>query len=191
MSKRIEDSLSGCSIWIGNYVAPNSGYPILLCVSESKKEVKHYLKVYRGLTKDQYEIIHRDVSYGEIFTHYEKFIISEWNGHRIPSIDQIILSLVPDIKTKMLEDVVIKLNTISEYCEDIKQVSREESAVLAHAVRILVRFDHNSKIINKLNEFYLDEILFAPIKEHIQNISATIEMMNLDTQWKDVMYYND
>lgn len=190
MSKRIEDSLSGCNIWIGSYITPESGYPILLCVSESKKEVKQYLKAYRGLSKDQYKIIHRDISYGELITHYEKFVISEWNGHHIPAIDQMTMSLIPDVKTRMLEDAIIKLNAVAEYCNDIKQVSKEESAILARAVNILIRFDHNTKIVNKINELYLNEVLFAPIEFHLQNMNITIGMLNLETQWKDAMYYD-
>lgn len=190
MSKSLDEILSGCHIWVGYYVPSDGKTPILLCVSESKKEVKQYLKTYRGLSKGEYQIIHEEVSYGDLLAKYENYIIGEWNGHRIPFIDQMTMSLVPDFKSRFLKDAILELHHIAGYSEDIQQITREEKAILKRGVQILLRFDQNKKILDRLSIQYLNDTLFAPIDQHLKNTDAAVQILNLDSQWRDSIHFN-
>lgn len=180
----MRNDLNGCWVYCGYYtLSPKN--PTLLCVSDTRKMVKNYLKIYRRLSKEEYSIEKIFVSYIRLIDDLDIYVISEWNGHYIPAIDQIHIGTLENQNTEFLFNSIRNLNRVVGYVRDIKGVSKEDISILSLAVSVLLKISKKVNIGKKFDEIYQNEILYAPIEEHIKHINDTINLMCLNRETND------
>lgn len=177
-------NMDGCWVYCGYYTFRPEN-PVLLCVSDTKKLVKSYLKAYRGLSKEEYRIEKSYVSYIQLIDDLDIYVITEWNGHYIPSIDQIHIDTAQTQNTEFLFNTIRNLNQIVGYVKDIKGISKEDVSILSLAVSVLLKISKRVKIEKKFEKIRQREVLYAPIEEHLKHINDTLNLMCLSKEVDD------